>query len=286
MKDYIEFITEYGGTTFYDKPWSNNLELSKKQFNKLLKKCKWFDFDDNEIFRSVNLIWDYYLITPKMKKLRKSANVPNYYTLLMNDLPSWDKYPTRTHICSNVEFDYNTTLYRVIPFDKDARIGICPNDDVQADFEYDAKLKIYGIDSLDRYSDLINSNFFRFRDFSIQFMKANPEIRFESGIRDKNWRSFRKDSEKMLDSLRNLNMETATEKDKENINMIIDLLDVDKLNELFNPEDLGFKSVSYKKYKNMKFDKVKQPYHMENDYMHEIWLDCPILLIKNSLLHK
>ncbi len=53
------------------------------------------------------------------RHLRKSANTHNYYTLLMDNLSSWDNYPKRSKsfICSVINNPRSGTGFVVLPFD-------------------------------------------------------------------------------------------------------------------------------------------------------------------------
>jgi hypothetical protein len=79
------------------------------------------------------------LVDPSASQ-RKSANTENYYTLLIDNLPSWQNYPKRSKslICStsrhvaelfSQDNDKNGGVYIVLPFNG-AKIGICPQRDI------------------------------------------------------------------------------------------------------------------------------------------------------------
>jgi len=83
---------------------------------------------------------DFLYIDPRKGLPRLSANTYNYVTLMMDNLPSWKKYPKRSRsiICSsNVEsaksYGMGTT-YVVIPFDR-VTIGVCPDKDIWLSFK-------------------------------------------------------------------------------------------------------------------------------------------------------
>ena len=111
-------------------------EIKKNCWNNykfFLKKREW-------IFRGIKRKSNWYIkIDSNIGEPRVSANARNnYYTLLMDNLPSWSKYPLRSRsiICSTndeVARDYGT-LYVVIPYD-DANIGIASNEDIWASFK-------------------------------------------------------------------------------------------------------------------------------------------------------
>lgn len=68
---------------------------------------------------------------------RQSANTENYYTLFMDNLPSWNGYPKRSEslICTNYDKDsyaYGNS-HIIIPFDGTV-IGVCETNDVWSSF--------------------------------------------------------------------------------------------------------------------------------------------------------
>jgi hypothetical protein len=85
---------------------------------------------------------------PKLKK-RDSRNTQNYYTLLFDNLPSWQEYPKRSRslICSTSYSwakGYGSQTYLILPFDG-AKFGVCPEKDIWFSFYY-----LLGKKSLDR----------------------------------------------------------------------------------------------------------------------------------------
>ncbi len=72
-------------------------------------------------------------VDPSTSAPRKSANIDNYYTLLIDNLPSWAAYPKRSRslICTTVTHsagNYGRT-YRVFPVNG-SKIGLCRNGDM------------------------------------------------------------------------------------------------------------------------------------------------------------
>lgn len=112
-------------------------EISIEQFKKLLDtKCKKSKNIKN-IFRGVaGVRYSYGYVEPS-KFVRKSANTDNYYTLLLDNLSSWKKYPKRSKsiVCSTNE-DYADAYgwpYIVYPFDG-SKIGVCSSIDIWESF--------------------------------------------------------------------------------------------------------------------------------------------------------
>lgn len=88
---------------------------------------------------------------------RKSANTHNYYTIWMDNHPSWSDYPKRSKslICSMSE-DYAGSfgdLKLIIPADGN-KIGICSDDDLWTSFDHMSEVTSpkssvkYGMDDL------------------------------------------------------------------------------------------------------------------------------------------
>ena len=89
-------------------------------------------------------------VTDPSAKSRASAYADfNYYTLLINNLPSWATYPKREIICStdlDKASNYGET-YVVFPYDG-AKLGICPGSDIFISFD------VFG--SLRQFNKIIN----------------------------------------------------------------------------------------------------------------------------------
>ena len=79
------------------------------------------------------------LTDPTKGKPRRSIDIENYYTLLIDNLHSWKKYPKRSHSIigatdAETAIDYGTNNYVVFPFDN-VKIGICPKVDIWYSFQ-------------------------------------------------------------------------------------------------------------------------------------------------------
>jgi len=265
MKRFNTYIKE-------NRDWSEVEIIDKEDYSNLLKnECSDFNEDDKPIYRSVNLPEDFYIIRPTGIMRHSAYCCSNHYTLLMNNLPSWSKYPKRTHICSNRIFKFNNYVFRVIPFNG-AKIGICPNDDIQCEFEI-------------RPSSIVlhNLGIISLIDLSFTYKQFSYENYTESGykdakeIDDKDWNKFKQDIKREKERI--LSQETTTFRDitfKENVTQ---LLNENRLNELLKPEGLGFKCVSYNEYKTMELGPPEKTFHNIMG-MHEVWLDGTIILAK------
>ena len=100
------------------------------------------------LYRGVTGFYDNYAIVDPTLKKRKSANTHNYYTLMMDNLPSWQGWPKRSRslICSTSkkktmaysEYDFDNggsylSIYQVLPFNG-AKLAVCPRDDIWTSF--------------------------------------------------------------------------------------------------------------------------------------------------------
>jgi hypothetical protein len=85
---------------------------------------------------------NYALVDPKSGKPRKSAYATyNYYTLFIDNLPSWRQYPKRSEslICTTsytkaVQYTYDNNPYIVFPYDN-AKLAVAPTDDIFTSFK-------------------------------------------------------------------------------------------------------------------------------------------------------
>jgi len=117
---------------------SRGIKLSSARLYELIKSG---DYDvalknKIQIYRGVNSTNDQIIINPK-NHVRVSANTLNIYTKLIDSFESWEDYPKRSEslICS-LNIDVATSygnLYVVLP-KNDAKIGICPTDDIWSSF--------------------------------------------------------------------------------------------------------------------------------------------------------
>ena len=78
------------------------------------------------------------LTDPTKGRPRHSIDISNYYTLLIDNLPSWKKYPKRSRSIigatdAQTAYDYGTNNYIVFPFDN-VKIGVCSRIDIWYSF--------------------------------------------------------------------------------------------------------------------------------------------------------
>tara|TARA_R110000868_G_scaffold9620_6_gene47602 strand:+ start:34743 stop:35552 length:810 start_codon:yes stop_codon:yes gene_type:complete len=102
------------------------------------------------IYRGIYVYDTDFFYQPRMQPgTRKSANIANWYTLIMDNVPEWSKFPKRSAsvICTTdpaATNDYGVT-FNVLPFG-DPIIGICPQEDIWFSFPL---LKKVGMEALD-----------------------------------------------------------------------------------------------------------------------------------------
>jgi hypothetical protein len=260
---------------------SRTAELSEDEFKKILKsECK--DFLKNPMFlqRSKTTMSSKFSFLDPTKFTRtqlKDETIgvkTKHHLLLMENLPSWDRFPRRSKSIigvTNPSFNtsYGLHRYLVIPFDG-AEFGVAPAEDLWA---CDTKL----VKRDDELYDEIGSLEFSFDDYFSDLLHGNSisEYNYDSMIRDlqvrfedtdinfkKSWKNSREYG-KVMDNLIGFfkingyeDIETA-------------------LNNYFSPDSFkgklsGFKLLNYNKltdYKN---------FNLGNNF--EFWTESPCLL--------
>ena len=249
MKSYNKFLELYTLSALSDTPTSTVKLSDDDLLDSIKTNCKDFSFDDEPIFRSVNLEENEYYINPDIpfgkyyehegRKLRKSAYADNYYTLLINHLPCWSEFPKRQVICANYDKAYGK-LYRIIPFDN-TKIGMTPKNDIQTD---------------EKYCDF-------YRNYQMYFWGLNLYYKSFNCV-DTDWKSFNKS----LETICNFYPEI---KHKE-------LFEIDSLNDILTPKNTLCKLYDYNDYKHLDLG-------MKDGYgkgQRELWIDKEHLLIRNN----
>jgi len=293
MKNYINFTEKY----IY---WSKENKLSDEQFFKMLKnECSDWSPTDKPIFRSINLFDPIYHVTNTDE--RKSAyTYKNYYTMLMNNLPSWSKYPKRQHICTNTAFKYKGNTYRVIPFNG-AKIGICPGDDIQA-FTFpktktkNAELLVdYNITELNGLTGYYGGGFIYSKFTSVLdklgYHKYEDVGDDRQELDDKDYNHFKSQLNEIMIGVKSLLEEedsSGYDKLKNNLSLeekkFLDLMDIDNLNKILTPEELEFQVLDYNEYKTKDLGGAIDNLHYNSAWnQREIWTDSEILLVKEDV---
>ncbi len=217
---YMKYLHTYENYRDFDINEGTKIISDEELYELIKTNCKDFSLDDPIIYRDVEL-YDKrkYLINnipsknyyeENGKKYRRSAYSTNHYTLLLNHLPSWSKYPKRNVICSTYRSSHMaTSQFRVIPFD-DVKIGVTHASDIQESYKDNGLYKKFEISG---FWDL--NEFFR-----------------NDGIQDINWTIFKNSME---------------EKYKETKN---EIFNIETLNNIMSPEKMNFEVLDYKEFIN------------------------------------
>jgi len=145
--------------------------------------------ENREIYRSIT---DEYKSTPfkigdSSKFKRTSAYTKNYYTMLLDNLPEWKKFPKRSRSfigSSTIEraTSHGGTLYVAFPVDG-TKIGVCPKDDIWGSFgelrlsQFNRFLEDFFYNLLHQYPNETNWKKLKTQFKSInKIIKANPEL--------------------------------------------------------------------------------------------------------------
>ena len=239
-------------------------ELSLEEAVEIFKKNnKSYTGYRKHIFRGTRgLFADFAYVRPSTSE-RKSANTTNYYTLLMSNLPAWEKYPKRNRsmICSTNFHNAKSyggehdNLYHVFPKDG-AKIGVCPENDIWWSFALPNKhrqdMQItndYFEDIVRAYNELSGFDISAYEftyDNLLQIFKFITENRkmFEYKLKEQNYVFW------------------------EWINAYPEMSFEKYINDIFlNPKFNRFQLVIY------------GPKFPELDYTHEVWTDADCLLV-------
>lgn len=210
------------------------------------------------VFRGIkNFAFPYAYVKPAEHERRSHFANRNYYTLLLDNLPSWKNYPKRSKsiVCSTnfwTSMRYGD-VYLVLPCG-DPTVAIAPKEDIWFSFE---ELKDFGIDSLKDFNEFIEI---------ISFTTV--------AISDKNYPQMIGNLKRALELFR---MQTHQPSDrisryadlKRLLEYFVGAKNIEKaLDDLLSPQKNDFtlkqhSSVDYTKY-----------------YNQEVWTDSPSLLIR------
>jgi hypothetical protein len=114
-----------------------NVDMIKNKYGaEIASKVEHFIKPENRIYRGMKATSNI-IMFDGTKLNRKSANTENFYTLLLDILPEWKHWPSRSKslICATSEeisSDFGD-IYYVIPLENQM-VGICPDDDIWTSF--------------------------------------------------------------------------------------------------------------------------------------------------------
>ena len=269
MKTYNNFIL-----LEQNELWKGTRELSLDETVQLIKdKCSDFSFKDNSINRFINFKKLYYEVDPKQTKRKSTGNIPNIYTLILDE--NNKNYPKRSNslICS-----YGTLWdkYKVIPFNN-SKWGFCSKEDIW-DIWSDKLTNIY--DTVHIIKE--NSQFLKNLNRTYEYLNKEK-------IRDDNYNNMISDLDKLYKQLNLENMININELDGSrlcnNFNYVLDSNIVDFFNySIKNNLTISEFLLNFYKYDDNYFSLLTYPelIKMNNDSSHEVWTDSTCLLIKNN----
>lgn len=227
--------------------------------------------DKQNIFRGIrgSAAYPYWVVSPS-KSYRTSKNTNNFYTGLIDKLPSWSDYPKRSRsiICSTKEYGARSfgNVLRVFP-QNGAKIGICNNNDFWDSFPLMKK----------------RTNMFAMDEFNSTFTGVFEEIKKPLGkmsrdLTEETYDSFMEmlnnwvSKSKMIEQLRI--SEEVSEKFRE---LIVDDIEEkfegnweEYFDTLLNPKDNKFKLQTIETYYTEAYDDL------------EIWTDAVSLMIDET----
>jgi hypothetical protein len=240
--------------------------------NYTIKNCQEFINNPKKISRFIGYFSsDSFTSKPIDRKSRDNAN---YYTLLIDNTPSWRDYPKRSKsfiatLCT-IRADLNNMDYLVIPNDG-SMWGICPKNDIYYSFNnfnddiYTIRNFFDGINDLSMFLNLggISDNTYNEMLYDIKKLQKNICDRFES---DSSLLSY-------LGKLLSEKFEYTLNAEKaiSYINFWEGSL-MDQLTEIIDPE--------INKFKLMKYIDISS-----DDISHEVWTDSPCLFIHQKHIH-
>jgi len=114
-----------GRSQVVDEKFVSNFFKKNKQCLKGTPIYRGLEFEEN------------YLYVEPSKYERVSANARNYYTLLIDNLPAWKKYPKRSKsiICTtNPLYAGDFGKLFLVYFEDNAKIGVCSYEDIWGSF--------------------------------------------------------------------------------------------------------------------------------------------------------
>lgn len=126
------------------------------------------------ILRNKNIIGDAVILDPTAIG-RRSRNTQNYYTLLIDNLPNWSKYPKRSKSLI-MSTNLNTAkifgdIYRILPFNN-AILGVCSHSDIWDSFRNVCK-------SIDRFNNVLaksDISDYNYAEFLTQFFISKDRV--------------------------------------------------------------------------------------------------------------
>lgn len=244
--------------------------LEEKLSPERLELVKHFIKPENSIYRGMKDTGSIVVGSGKLLN-RKSANTFNYYTLILDVLPSWEHMPRRSQsfICSSSPngADGYGSRYRVIPLENQ-EIAIAPKSDFWVSFKHLGEISRYieDLDSFNRYLHTVTAYIHKKYDFpydveSIPTSSTNDMIKYLYAMDN----FFKNDYDPS--DIDNRQVEQLYDNIKHH-GSFLDVLDT-----AFNPEFNDFRLTSARYYSNP-------------GKLSEIWLSGKVMFIRNDIVEK
>lgn len=250
-------------------------EISEKEVKKLLQTTHKEAWDRRKlapIYRGISFKKPFGFVRPSQSE-RTSANTINVYTLLMDNLSSWSKFPKRSKslICSTsrgraADYGYSGGIYTVVP-KNGAKIGVCPKYDIWDSFNI---MSIEG--------KPVTANAFNFMVRDMMSLVNREEARYssfdKSWFERATWGKFKAELDK-LDKDRRKVLEYIENEDPEYGGGLVKFFGLDKTNKKFIDIIEGM------------IDPVKNEFELKTTgdplpVNKEVWTDADCVLIKDK----
>ncbi|MFW6129887.1 MAG: hypothetical protein ACOC56_01810 [Atribacterota bacterium] len=254
---FNKYLTEQGKSKEIKMDKALEIVRSKcKQISSIYKDLIYIPYYAGKICIYTRDNYDFSYIEPS-----KFTKVSNYYTLLMDNLKSWSKYPERSKsiVCS-FNFCQMSDCKIVFPFDG-AKFGVCPQSDILlTDLNFIKRnIQLYEIPIL------IKAIFFSFVDL---IKLNNPEKNF------KNFKEACNKIDKNIDLIYSSvlsNRGTVVETIYKEIKKGKKLFDI--ITKDFSPEKMNFELVD-----------LKQLYKIHSN--REVWTDVNSVLVEYDVFEE
>jgi hypothetical protein len=277
LKNYNNYILE-----IYKHYLSDTCNaISEEEYLEIFEKCciGVNIEDDAPIYRYIENINDDFTLVDPRKVTRVSANTKNYYTLLIDNDPIWEKYPKRKHgIVSSLHNSYFGNDFRVIPLTKyddilkkynikpfsEPKWGVCPTTDIWMSIDKSIKIMISELSIKDDI--LMTSD-------DLNYSLSNIATNFDENLSQNDFNELKDQLIYISNEYYKLSDDEITLLDLSKFDKIIlDFMKKRNMNLfevfqfIYDPEINGFEINTY----NELILKVEQ---------HEIWTDTPVLYL-------
>jgi len=210
------------------------------------------------IYRGMHIYEQNFFYQPQLDPgTRRSANVANWYTLIMDNVPEWQDFPRRSAsvICTTdpeQSSDYGAT-FTVMPFGNPT-IGICPAEDIWYSFPSLKKLQMESLEEL------------------IDAIETLANVYLDKPLSQDSWPDFTRGlhelSQKILQEYHSFQWEISADKLQRLVKPQRDMLAV--LRKILDPQAAGFQTAKLSEWQ-------PQP-------AREIWFSAPVFFFNSAWL--